>query len=285
MPADGFITIRLRLGIARVQDTNSTAEWLKPPAGLDEGRCQAIAHILPKPAECHPSATAWTVLPERGWVLFLRHRRDGADCLVEVWCVNRSDYRCCQADAPAIVRALEANPLAESVQVFDTRRSASQLLQILKDGDTPTLLGAAQLLVDGGSLHFVVEAPVAVDQVASLWALLPNRQRALLGWTTYLNSDRHGLAIGAGEKMAEGAWSWTQVGDYPEGDYERSLHQAATQGDEDTVGRLLNRGSRTDVMILGLLLLAALAIGQLILASTGWKPPPLIRPAPQEQNP
>lgn len=218
-------------------------------------------------------------------MLFLRHRRDGADCLVEAWVVSRSDYRRCLADAPAILRAVEADPLAETAQVFETNRSAADLLNILKTGDTPTLLGAAQLLVDGGKLHFPDGTPVPLRQVASLWDLLPTRQRAVLGWTTHLNSNRHGLAIGAGIKAAEGAWSWEQAGDYPEGDYERSLHQAASQGDEDTIRRLLNRGSRADVMVLGLLLLAALAIGQIILASTGWKPPPLIRPAPREQAP
>ena len=283
MPADSFITIKVRPGIARVQDT--AVEWLKPPAGLAEGPTRIVASLLPMPKECHPSATAWTVLPSGGWVVFVRHRRDGADCLVEVWVVSRSDYRRCLADAPAIIRAVEADPLADTAQVFETTRSAAELLNILKTGDTPTLLGAAQLLVDGGKVHFPDNTPVPLRQVASLWDLLPTRQRAVLGWTTYLNSKRHSLAIGAGSKPAEGAWGWEQAGDYPEGDYERSLHQAASQGDEDTVRRLLNRGSRADVMVLGLLLLGALAIGQIILASTGWKPPPLIRQIPREHAP
>lgn len=285
MPAVNSITIKVRPGIAQVQDTAATVTWLQPPSGLGEGQYQPVACLLPTPEECHPSATAWTVLPAGRWVLFLRHHREGPSCLVETWVVSRADYRACGADSPAIIRALEANPLAETAQVFETSRSAGDLLNILKSGDTPTLLGAAQLLVDGGKLHCPADAPVSVHQIASLWDLLPTRQRALLGWTNYLNSARHRLAIGAGSKPAEGSWNWDQAGDYPEGDYERSLHQAASQGDQDTVRRLLNRGSRADVMILGLLLLAALVLGQLFLASTGWKPPPLIRPAPQEQTP
>lgn len=287
MPASGAITIKLRPGIARVQENavGHTVDWVEPPAECSPNLYLPLNHLLPLPGECHPEASAWAVLPEGAWTLFLRLRRDGSSCRVEAWFVSRDDYLACQADAPAIIQALEACPRARTAQLFEIKRSAGDLRDILMDGDAPTLLGAAQLLVDGGVLHFPAQSPIALEQVAALWALLPTRQRALLGWTTHLNSTRHKLAIGAGPTSAPGAWTWETAGDYPEGHYERSLHQAATSGDEEAVNRLLTRGSRWDVMVMGLILLGALVVGQLVLAATGWKPPPLFRPVPGDITP
>lgn len=287
MTVDTTMTISVCRGTAQVQESalGHSVEWIQPPAPMAANEYLPLNDLLPTPRECHASATAWTVLPAGSWLLFLRHQREGTGCQVEAWIVSRTDYRSCGADSPAIIRAIEADPVSETLVVVPAERSSKAVESSLKQGDTPSLLGAAQLLVDGGRLNWAAESPLEVGQVEAIWSLLPTRQRALLGWTTYLDSSRHKLAIGASRCPVPGSWAWDKVGDYPEGDYERALHQAAFQGDEDTVSRLLNRGSRTDVMILGLLLLGALVLGQLILASTGWKPPPLIRPAAQEHAP
>lgn len=279
--------INLRRGTALVQDSTGgqAGEWVESPAGMNAIHLDAMLQLLPAPSECHADQSAWVVLPGNRHILFARHRREGNLARIEAWLVHRDDYLACGADSPAIIRALESNPMAETAQVHEVGRTAAELRNILKDGDAPTLLGAAQLLVDGGKLHWPVEAPVPLQQIASVWDLLPTRQRALLGWTNYLNSTRHKLAISAGNQPLDGAWAWEQAGDYPEGNYERALHQAAFQRDDETLARLLNRGSRADVLLLGLILLAVLVIGQLMLASTGWKPPPLFRPAAKEISP
>ncbi|MBM4096005.1 MAG: hypothetical protein FJ261_04430 [Planctomycetes bacterium] len=279
--------INLHRGTALVQESTGglARKWVEPPAGMNAIQLDAVLQLLPAPFECHADQPAWVVLPASHHILFARHRREGNLARIEAWLVRRADYLACEADSPAIIRALESNPMAETAQLHEVARTAAGVQNILKDGEAPTLLGAAQLLVDGGKLHWAVETPVPLQQMASIWDLLPTRQRALLGWTNYLDSTRHKLAISAGNQPLDGAWAWEQAGDYPEGNYERALHQAAFQRDDETLARLFNRGSRADVLLLGLILLAVLVIGQLMLASTGWKPPPLFRPAAKEISP
>lgn len=282
------MNINIRTATARVQESGA-CQWqqhLCPP--LTPSEQNTLAPFLPLPAECHSAIPGWMVLPLRSITALLHCQRDGTDSLIRVWALASADYRDCHGDAPALIRVLESLPAEQPIQHLEISgqpRTARAISEILGSGDTPTLLGAAQALVDGGKIHVLAHEPISIDRLAPLWALLPSRQRATLKVATFLRSTRLPMDLAAGPVPPEHAWTWDTVGDYPEGDYEKSLHQAATLNDNETMNRLLSRGSRWDIIILGLVLLAVLAAGQLMLAATGWRPPPLIRPVPLEKTP
>ncbi len=285
--AEDRMIINIRTATARVQESG-VCQWLAHPCTLTPSDQSNLTPILPLPTECHPNSPGWLVVPLRNITALLQCQRDSNDSLISVWVLASADYRACQGDAPAIMRALEALPADRSMnqlEISGLPRNAHTISEILGSGDAPTLLGAAQALVDGGKIHISATAPEPIERLAPLWNLLPSRQRATLKIATYLNSTRLLMDLAAGPCAPEHAWTWEKVGDYPEGTYEKSLHQAATLNDNDSIARLLGRGSRWDIIVLGLALLAVLAAGQIMLAATGWKPPPLVRPTIQEKAP
>ena len=287
MLAEDRMIINIRTATARVQESGE-CQWLTTHCPLTPSEQRTLATLLPLPAECNSGEPAWIVLPLAGFTALLRCHRDGSEAHIVVYALAASDYRACHGDAPAIIKALESVPKGhplDQIEISGLTRTAQVISAILAEGDAPTLLGAAQALVDGGKIHLQAEVPIPIERLTPLWNLLPSRQRATLKIATYLNSTRLLMDLAAGPSAPEHAWTWNKVGDYPEGDYEKSLHQAATLNDNDTIARLLGRGSRWDIIMLGLALLAVLAAGQIMLAATGWKPPPLVRPIIQEKAP
>jgi hypothetical protein len=159
-----------------------------------------------------------------------------------------------------------------------------QVQTVLRQPDSPTLLGGAQALVDGGRLAFERPAP-DTDLLRNLWALLPTTTRAELWPASFAFGNDLGFHVlvvprAAGEALAE-YLSEEQAAEYPEGRYELGLQVAAEDGDQRELDALFARRSASETRRLGLVLLAVLAV---LLATMGWlrlaRPDPEPPPAP-----
>lgn len=163
-------------------------------------------------------------------------------------------------------------------------RTIEQVREVLQTDDGPTLLGAAQALVDGCRLVFERPAPDST-LLRRLWMLLPISTRCALWPASF--AFGHGLSFhvlvvprAGGEELA-GYLEEQLVGDYPEGPYESSLQMTAQGGDQAALNALFARRSPSETWRLGLTLLAVLALLMLFM---NWlrvtEPPPPPRPEP-----
>lgn len=153
--------------------------------------------------------------------------------------------------------------------------SLEHLEGLLKGPDSAFYLGGAQALVDGARVS-VLDAgepdrddsgnPIPVDRGANLWRLVPlsvrqERTIALPDPKNLLNAD---ILSGVGNDLPQ-VWQAERLGDYPEGRYELSLHEAIDHGDEAMVEKLLRRQSPRQVLVMGIvLLLGFLIMGALL---------------------
>lgn len=160
---------------------------------------------------------------------------------------------------------------------------------------TATLLGGAQVLVDGGRVLFVRQAPDP-GMVRDLWTLLPSSTRLELWPATFAFSNRHRFSVivsphGEGPEFAhymteEGA------GDYPEGRYEFALQHAAETSNQAEIDALLARPSQRSALRMALIILAVLALMSLVLnvpvprpeEEAGQPPPAVVPKAPEEKR-
>jgi hypothetical protein len=143
-------------------------------------------------------------------------------------------------------------------------RNVNTIMEILRTGDMPWLLGGAQVLLDGGRLVFESRA---VD-VRNLWQLLPDRTRAELRPATLahnLDLDFHitGL-LKLPETLPPNVLTPDQTRDYPEGRYELALQVAAEAGDQADLDRLFARRTSSDTLRL-VLTITGLAFGVAII--------------------
>jgi hypothetical protein len=142
-------------------------------------------------------------------------------------------------------------------------RTVEQTRRVLKRPDGPNLLGASQVLVDGGRVVFGRRQPDPA-LLRDLWQLLPTRTRGQIWPATFAfgNALRfHALAVpkGEGEEFTH-YQTEDQAGDYPEGRYELSLQMAAEAGDQRELDRLFNRRSQADTLRLAVIILAVAII-------------------------
>jgi hypothetical protein len=141
-------------------------------------------------------------------------------------------------------------------------------VRTIENSESPVLLGAAQVLVDGGRLVF--ERPEG-DQalVAGLWLLLPEATRVRLWPTTFAFAPALEFDVlvvpHVNEEMLEGYTTEQQAGDYPAGSYELALQRAAEAGDQRDLDAVFNRRDSRQTIRLGLIILALLCV--LVLAS------------------
>jgi hypothetical protein len=149
------------------------------------------------------------------------------------------------------------------------RRAVEEIQQVLKRLDEgPTLLGGAQVLIDGGRLVFQRSAPDP-ELLRGLWTLLPVSTRqevwpATFAFGNALGFDALVVPLATKEDFA-GYVSEQQAGEYPEGRFELSLQIAAEAGDQAQIDHLMTRRSRAETWKLGLLLLVLVAVMFLVL--------------------
>lgn len=179
------------------------------------------------------------------------------------------------------------------------RRTVEQVQQVLDHPDGPTLLGAAQVLVNGGRLVFPRPAP-ATDLLRRLWLLLPTGLRGRLWPASFAFRNTLGfhavvLPRPAPEECAD-CVTEEQAGDYPEGSYELNVQTAAENGDQEDLDALFATGrpkprklgalfagrSRIEIWLIGLIGLGLMLIVPLFFARL---PQALPRPdLPEEEK-
>jgi hypothetical protein len=144
-------------------------------------------------------------------------------------------------------------------------RTVAFLQQTLNVPHSATLLGGAQILLDGGQMVFERTSPDAAI-LRSLWALLPNGTRAELWPASFAFSNVHGfdavVVPRASGPEYEHYVSEEKAGDYPEGRYECNLQSAIETGDQGEIDALLKprrRSWKFFVEVLLLLIVVALA--------------------------
>jgi hypothetical protein len=135
-------------------------------------------------------------------------------------------------------------------------RTVEQVRAVLKSGDGPLLLGAAQGLVDGGHVAVTRAAPDP-KFVRGLWQLLPDRVRAELWPATFAFSAELGFhAVVLPAAPPDGYMTEDRARDYPEGRYELSLQVAAESGDQAELDRLFARRTSSEVLRMAVAMVA-----------------------------
>jgi hypothetical protein len=154
------------------------------------------------------------------------------------------------------------------LELHPLRRTVEQVCTVLKREEGPTLLGAAQGLVDGSRIACV--RPDDAGLVSGLWQLLPTRTRLHLWPASFAFGNQLGFdavvvpAINK-EEYDHNYLSEEQAANYPEGAYELAVQSAAEAGDQAWLDSIFARRSRRDVWRLGLWLLAAMIVLSLAL--------------------
>ena len=142
----------------------------------------------------------------------------------------------------------------------------------VENSESPALLGSVQILVDGGRVAF--ERPEGdLRLAAGMWLLLPERTRCRVWPCSFAFSQEmeFDLLISPqlDEGMLEGYTTEEQAAEYPDGNYEFALQQAAEAGDQAGLDLVFSkRDSRQTIRIAVALLLL---VSALVLVSR-WEP-------------
>jgi hypothetical protein len=142
-------------------------------------------------------------------------------------------------------------------------RTVAQVQAALQNGDSPTLLGGTQALIDSGRLVFERPAP-ATDLLRRLWLLLPVSSRVHIWPASFAFGNALGFDVlvvprADPEEYADYVRE-EQAGDYPEGHYELALQIAAEAGDQRELNALFGRRSSKQTLRLALVLLVVMAV-------------------------
>lgn len=184
--------------------------------------------------------------------------------------VNEADYRATGGDAFGLAAA--------AAPVWDRRgdlpvlswppptaaRSVEEVRQVLQRSDGPTLLGAAQALVDGGRVAWIRSQPETA-MLKGLWTLLPASVRCELSFASFAFSNELQFHVLVLPEASKGGFdrrylSEEQVDNYPEGRYELGVQAAAEAGDQDYLNLLFARRSRAEIWRLGWWLAGTLVV-------------------------
>ncbi len=159
-------------------------------------------------------------------------------------------------------------------------RTVEMLQKILNVPYSATLLGGAQILLDGGRLVFERTAPDAAI-LRSLWALLPTQERAKLWPASFTFRNVHQFHAVVMPRATDGEYEHyiteEKAGDYPEGRYECNLQSAIETGDQEEIDALLNYSRsqmlRLIVVLLVIVMILSLAMAQLLPGKQSVKAP------------
>jgi hypothetical protein len=151
------------------------------------------------------------------------------------------------------------------------------LQKILNVPYSATLLGGAQILLDGGRLVFERTSPDS-SILRSLWALLPTQERAKLWPASFTFSNIHQFDAVVTHRATDTEYEHyiteEKAGDYPEGRYECNLQSAIETGDQGEIDALLNYSrSRMLRLIVVLLLMVILLSGAMSVLLPGPRSP------------
>lgn len=146
------------------------------------------------------------------------------------------------------------------------QRTTAELDALLKTGDGPFWLGAAQALLDGGRIA-IKHSGSTEGVIRAIWQLLPAHSRTELWPATLAANDElefHLFAlVELPTNLPEGVLTEDQTRDYPEGRYELGLQVAIEAGDQAELTRLFLRRSSRETMRLA----AYLVTGAVLLAA------------------
>jgi hypothetical protein len=153
-------------------------------------------------------------------------------------------------------------------------RTVVQVCEVLKSQESPSLLGAAQALVDGSRVAWVRPQHDAA-LLRSLWTLLPTATRAelrLASWVVGAAGEFHAVVVPRIEKgdFDHRFLSEEQAANYPEGRYELGVQAAAEAGDQAELNRLFARRSRGETWRLGLWVAGLLIVVMVAMAGVKW---------------
>jgi hypothetical protein len=210
----------------------------------------------------------------RGWVAIVQAAAEGQPPVMRFHCLAVPSNLYATVGDPFLIAERFAPPWGEKVTLptlawMDDApaRTVGQIQRVLQEDDGPTLLGAAQALVDGGRVVFERPFP-APDLLRRLWMLLPDSTRAEAWPASYAfgpELDLQAIVVSKADPAAfSGYVTEAQAADYPEGRYELNLQIAAEAGDQSALNRLLNRrSSRQTVWMAVMLLIAAMGMAAL----------------------
>jgi hypothetical protein len=159
-------------------------------------------------------------------------------------------------------------------------RTVEMLQKILNVPHSATLLGGAQILLDGGRLVFERSNPDAAI-LRSLWALLPASERSQRWPASFAFSNGHRFdavvvprAVGPDY---EHYVTEEKAGDYPEGRYESNLQSAIETGDQGEIDALLhhNRSRMLRLVILLVVMVIGLSLALSVLIPRPRSTPPV----------
>lgn len=204
---------------------------------------------------------------ERGHVAVVQaaDREQGIELYIVV--LERADYQGLEGDPFVLAERLPPPwgargelPLLTWPRERLPGRTVEEVRRVLQGPHGPTLLGAAQALVDGGRVFFVRPGP-DTELLRSLWLLLPTSTRWSLWPASFAPGtalDFHVLVVpdATGQDLT-GYLTEEQAAEYPEGRYELNLQLAAEAGDQRELDLLFARRSRAETWRLGLALLVA----------------------------
>jgi hypothetical protein len=143
------------------------------------------------------------------------------------------------------------------------QRTVAEVQKVLKNGDSATLLGGVQALIDSGRLVFERPAP-DTDLLRRIWLLLPTSTRSHLWPASFAFANTLGfdvLVVPRADLEQYAAYvREEQAGDYPEGRYELNLQIAAEAGDQAQLDSLFSRRSSAQTLRLGIILLVVVAL-------------------------
>ncbi len=155
-------------------------------------------------------------------------------------------------------------------------RSAAKLQSILKNGNSPWLLGAAQALIEDGKMILYRHQPMNAP-IEHLWELLPYSVQQHITFSSLCFKEDLDLNIMVlpvenanntdhpETAAVPGYFSEEQILDFPDGRYEHSLQIAIQSGDQREIDLLFARRNSRQTLKMMILLLLGLALASFLM--------------------